>query len=144
MKAVGLAVVLWYSLSGTAIAQGALTCGASPDSWPLLEQLKSHFLKAEYRDFLDNSGPMLEHEIENYDAYFGVMDELFPEGFDLCQTVLVRAEEPGFRQEIVMYLRDDMRGPITLLLTAVQIRSTPQLVYFNYNSTASAVLEELK
>ncbi len=144
MKATGLAVLFSVGLSGAAIAQGSLTCGAAPDSWPFLEKLKGHFLKAEYRAFLENAGPMLAHEIENYDAYFGAMDNLFPEGFELCQTILVRAEDPAFRQEIVMYLRDDMRGPITLLLTAVHIRNVPQLVYFNYNSTASAVLDELK
>jgi len=127
-----------------ALAQGALSCGAAPKSWPLFERLKGQFLNAEYRAFLESSGPMLEHEVENYDAYFGIMDELFPEGFDLCQTVLVREEEPAFRQEIVMYMREDMRGPITLLLIGVMIRGVPQLVYFNYNSNSTAVLGELK
>lgn len=144
MRVWGFAALVSVGLSGGAWAQSTLSCGAAPDSWPLLEQLKGHFLKAEYRAFLENSGPMLEHEVENYDAYFGVMDNLFPEGFELCQTVLVRAEDPAFRQEIVMYLREDMRGPITLLLTAVRIRNSAQLVYFNYNSTATAVLDELK
>lgn len=144
MKVRGIAAVVCLGLSGPAMAQSALSCGAAPGSWPLLEQLKGHFLNAEYAAFLENSGPMLSHEIKNYDAYFGVMDELFPEGFELCQTVLVREEEPAFRQEIVMFFRDDMTGPITLLLTAVRIRNAPQLVYFNYNSTATAVLNELR
>ncbi|MFN7002704.1 MAG: hypothetical protein ACK4NW_04635 [Roseinatronobacter sp.] len=144
MKRVFLACLVACGLAGPVAAQGALSCGAAPNNWPLFERLKAHFLNAEYRAFLEASGPMLEHEVENYDAYFGVMDELFPEGFDLCQTVLVRNEEPAFRQEIVMYLREDMRGPITLLLTGVMIRGVPQLVYFNYNSTALPVLSELK
>lgn len=138
-----LALLLSVMSIGPALGQG-LSCGAAGKSWPLFERLKGHFLKAEYRTFLEISGPMLEREVENYDAYFGVMDELFPEGFNLCQTVLIRDEEPAFRQEIVMYTRDDMRGPITLLLIGVMIRGVPQLVYFNYNSNSAAVLNELK
>lgn len=138
------AITLAALCAPPAIAQGALTCGAAPDNWPLFEQLKGHFKNAEYRAFLENSGPMLAHEVENYGPYFGVMDELFPEGFHHCQTVLVRTEQPAFRQEVIMYTRDDMRGPITLLLTGVMIRGQPQLVYFNYNSTVTAVLDQLK
>ena len=144
MKPISGAAVLTVFLAGAAGAQGALSCGAAQDHWPLFEQLKAHFLKAEFREFLENSGPMMAHEIENYDAYFGVMEQRFPDGFELCQTVLVRDEQPGFRQEIVMYLRDDLRGPITLLLTGVTIRDRPQLVYFNYNSTSISVLSELR
>ncbi len=144
MKKTVLAVFLVIASMGPSAAQGALSCGAAANNWPLLEQLKAHFLNAEYRAFLEGSGPMLSHEVENYDAYFGVMDDLFPEGFHHCQTVLVRAEDPGFRQEIVMYTRDDMRGPITLLLVGVMMRGVPQLVYFNYNSNSAAVLDELK
>lgn len=144
MRSFFLALALSLASAVPASGQGALTCGAAPDSWPLFEQLKAHFKDAEYRAFLENSGPMLAHEIENYEAYFGVMDELFPEGFHQCQTVLVREEKPAFRQEIIMYFRDDMRGPITLLLTGVVIRGSAQLVYFNYNSTVTAVLDELR
>lgn len=144
METALLACVLSVTSIGPAVAQAALSCGAAPKSWPLFEQLKAHFLTAEYRAFLENSGPMLAHEVENYDAYFGVMDDLFPQGFDLCQTVLLREEDPAFRQEIVMYMREDLRGPITLLLVGVMIRGVPQLVYFNYNSNSAAVLDELK
>ncbi len=138
-----LALLLSVMSIGPALGQG-LSCGAAAKSWPLFERLKAHFLNAEYRAFLEISGPMLAHEVENYDAYFAIMDELFPAGFDLCQTVLVRDEEPAFRQEIVMYMREDMRGPISLLLIGVVIRGVPQLVYFNYSSDSSAVLGELK
>ncbi len=144
MRAFFLAAVLTLSSATPVIGQGTLSCGAAPDSWPLFEQLKTYFKKGEYMTFLESSGPMLEHEVENYEAYFGVMDELFPEGFHRCQTVLVRDEQPAFRQEITMYFRDDMRGPITLLLTGVMIRGSMQLVYFNYNSTVTAVLDELR
>jgi hypothetical protein len=137
-------IVVLFLLPLPALAQGALSCGAADKAWPLFEQLKGHFQRAEYRAFLENSGPMLAHEVENYDAYFAVMDQLFPDGFQTCQTVLVRDEDPAFRQEIIMFLNPDMIGPITLLLTGVAIRGEPQLVYFNYNSTASAVLDELK
>ena len=130
-------------LVGAAQAQ-APACGAMADAWPVLERLKGHFKRGEYMAFLENSGPMLAHEVESYTAYFGAMDELFPEGFDRCDTVLVRDEQPAFRQEIIMFTRDDMRGPITLLLTGVVVGDRPQLVQFNFNSAATAVLDDLR
>ncbi len=144
MKNLGYAICLALCTTSAAQAQGSLTCGAAENNWHLFETLKRHFLEGDYRAFLTESGPMLAHEIENYDAYFGGLEQHFPDGFSMCQTVLVRAEPPNFRQEIVMFLHEEMRGPMTLLLTGVRIRGEAQLVYFNYNSSVTAVLDELR
>lgn len=125
-------------------AQSVLSCGPAERPSALMEGLKGHFRDGEFRAFLTDSGRYLAGEVANYDSYFGRMDELFPDGFALCQTVLVRDEEPGFRQEVVLYEAEAIDGPISLLLTSVIVNGREELLYFNFNSNATAILEQLR
>lgn len=144
MRKAILAAACAAMLGASAQAQGNTTCGETAGAWPLMETLKGHFNRGDYRAFLEDTGPMLSHKVANYPALFGAMDELFPDGFHDCQTVLVRDEKPAFRQELIMFTRDDMRGPITLLLIAAKLQDEAQLVYFTYNSAVTEVLGKLQ
>lgn len=136
-----LVLVLFPAL---AQAQAVLSCGASERPSSMMETLKGEFRDGNFRAFLEKSGRYLSGEVTNYDSYFARMDELFPNGFDLCQTVLVREEDPGFRQEIVLYESNAINGPISLFLTTVIVNGREELLYFNFNSSATAILEQLR
>lgn len=120
-------------------------CGADlTGDIPLFEEAKAAFLAADYKSFVDIAGPYFPDLESNFDDYFGQIQVVFPNGFDSCATVLQRREEPGFLQDLVFYFPAGSPAPMALLLIATEVDGQYRLIEFTYNTSISAVLDDLK
>lgn len=111
---------------------------------PLLEEAKAAFLVAEFETFVDIAGPYFPDLKDNFNDYFGQIQVVFPNGFDSCHTVLQRREAPGFHQDLIFYFPAGSPAPMALLLIATEVGGETKLVEFTYNTSISAVLDDLK
>ena len=137
-----LFVALLCSAGGGA---SAAVCG--PDraqDIPYLEDLKAAFLKADYRGFAELAGPYFPDLVERLNDYFGQVMVVFPNGFTSCETILQRREAPGFHQELVFLYPSGSPAPVALLIVAAEARGEIRLVEFNFNTSISDVLSDLK
>lgn len=129
----------------TAQAASAGTCGPdAAEDIPLLEEAKAAFLAAEYQTFSDLAGPYFPDLKDNFDAYFGQIQVVFPNGYDSCHTILQRREKPGLSQDLVFYFPAGSEAPMALLLIAAEVDGETKLVEFTYNTSISEVLDGLK
>lgn len=120
-------------------------CGADSDrDIPLFEEAKEAFLAAEYERFVEIAGPYFPDLKENFDDYFGQIQVVFPNGFDRCQTVLQRREAPGFHQDVIFYFPKGSKAPLALLMIAADVDGEARMIEFNYNTSISDVLSDLK
>ena len=134
--------ILFVLLAGTAWAG---PCGPDRETdVPVLEDAKAAFLDADYRAFTTIAGAYFPDIEENFDNYFGQIQVVFPNGYVSCHTVLQRREEPGFFQDLVFYIPEGYDAPMALLLIAAEVDGEAKLIEFSYNTSISAVLEELK
>lgn len=134
---------LVLSLLAGPVAAGP--CGPALDhDIVLLEAAKAAFLAADYTKFAEMAGDYFPDLETNFDNYFGQIQVVFPNGYDRCQTVLQRREDPGFYQDLVFYFPKGSDAPMALLLIAAKVGSDIRLIEFTYNTSISAVLDELK
>lgn len=137
-----LAALIWLGLTGAAHAG---PCGPQQDEdIVLFEAAKAAFLAADYEKFVELAGDYFPDLESNFDNYFGQIQVVFPNGFDSCATVLQRREEPGFYQDLVFYFPAGSKAPMALLLVAARVDGEIKLVEFNYNTSISDVLSDLK
>ena len=123
----------------------AAACGPDRDAdIPELEALKSAFLRADYLQFAELSGPYFPDLVENLNGYFGQMMVVFPNPFPSCETILQRRESPGFYQDVVFYYPAGANAPVALLLVAVEAEGEVRLVEFTFNTSISDVLSDIK
>lgn len=134
---------LFALCAGTAAPAGI--CG--PDGGrdlPLMEAAKEAFLKADYHGFVTIAGPYFPDLAVNFDSYFGQLAVVFPDGFDRCETIIQRREDPGFHQDLVLYFPVGSPGPLALLIVAAEAEGEIRMIEFTYNTSISEVLGELK
>jgi len=131
-------------LAGTSAATAG-PCGPDRDTdIPVFEEAKAAFLATEYETFADIAGAYFPDIKTNFDTYFGQIQVVFPNGYESCQTILQRRESPGFHQELVFYFPRGHDAPMALLLIAADVGGKARLIEFTYNTSISAVLDELK
>lgn len=135
------------TLAGLAFSASMATAcePTGPDDIPLIETLKDAFFASDYVTFAQRMGPFFPQIDQQFDGLFGPLQDVFPEGFVRCETVLQRREAPGFYQDLVlMYPKSSPETPLALLLIAVDPGDGIKLLEFNYNTNVSVVLGELK
>ncbi len=110
----------------------------------MFETAKTAFKSGDYRTFTRIVGNFFPDLKDNYDGYFGKLDELFPEGYDRCTTILQRREDPGFYQDMVLFFPKGYDAPMAVLLIGAKIDGEVRMIEFNYNTNISGVLDELK
>jgi len=138
---------LLSALALTLVANPAFAgpCGNSTEfDIALFEDAKTAFLASDYDEFAVLAGPYFPDLQADPDSLFGALKNALPGGFDRCVTVLQRREAPGFHQDLALYFPRGFDAPIALLLIAVIVDGEPLLIEFNYNTSVSGVLEELK
>ncbi len=134
--------LLFSLLASPALAD---ICGPNKDTdLAVLEEAKAAFLATEYERFADIAGNYFPDVKTNFDQYFGQIQVVFPNGYDRCETVLQRREAPGFYQDLVFYFPKGSDAPMALLLIAARVDGEIKMIEFSYNTSISAVLEELK
>ena len=134
-------------LAGMAFsASSAVACEPTgPRDIPYLESMKDAFFAADYVTFAQRMGPFFPQIDQQFEGLFGPLQEVFPDGFTRCVTVLQRREEPGFYQDLVLvYPTSSPETPLALLLIAVDPGDGIKLLEFTYNTNVSVVLRELK
>ena len=130
---------------GVADEAAAAVCGPDRASdLPYLETLKAAFLDADYPRFAELAGPYFPDLVEKVTDYFGQLMVVFPNSFRSCETILQRREAPGFHQEVVFYFPAGSSAPVALLLVAVEAEGEVRLVEFNFNTSISDVLGDIK
>ena len=136
------------SILAAAILQAGAAWACAPQSdadIPYLEGLKDAFLEADYVEFAREMGPFFPDMDRQFEGLFGPIQNVFPDGFVRCRTVLQRREAPGFYQDLVLYYPvSSPETPLALLLVAVDPGDGIKLLEFNYNTSISVVLSELK
>lgn len=115
--------------------------GLSP---PLFEKAKTAFFEGDYQRFSDLMGPYFLDIHYRYDELFGPIDASFNGAWASCETVLRRYEEPGFKQELILYFDDEIDGPMTVLLIGAEVDGQLQMIEFWYDTSISVVLEGLR
>ncbi len=109
----------------------------------VFESAKTAFLRTDYRAFanlVDDYVPAMDQQ---FDALFGPLSVFDPQGFDRCRTILQRREGPSFIQEIVFYFPKGSDVPLALHLVGAEVDGEIRMLEFTYNSSISAVLNEL-
>ncbi len=121
------------------------TCGQENDAdIPLFETAKAAFLNADFRSFSRIAGSYFADLDENYDTYFGQLEQIFPDGFERCETILQRREAPAFFQDLILFFPKGYDTPMAVLLIGAKVEGEMRMIEFNYNTSISGVLEELK
>ena len=137
------------SLASLAICSAGIThaavCGPDTEAdIPHLEAMKESFLTAEYLRFAEQAGPYFPDLAKNVKDYLGQVMVVFPNGFESCETVLQRREDPGFYQDVVFFYPAGSPAPVALLLVAVAAQGEVRLIEFTFNTAISDVLEDIK
>jgi hypothetical protein len=126
-------------------AAHAGACGPDRESdIALIEEAKRAFLESDYDEFVRIAGPYFPNLANEFDAYFGPLQRVIPQGFDRCETVLQRREAPGFNQELVFYFPKGSPAPMALHIVVAEVDGEHRIVEFTYNTSISDVLDELK
>ncbi len=137
--------VVAATLASLAGGTWAGTCGPERDAdLPLLEDAKAAFLAADYALFAELAGPYFHDLADNYDAYFGPIERLIPQGFVRCTTILQRREAPGFHQDLVFFFADGVDGPVAVLMVSAEVDGEERMIEFSYNTNISDVLSDLQ
>lgn len=133
------------ALFATTSVAGAGVCGPDRDTdIPVIERAKEAFLTTNYREFIDIGGDMFPGFEQSFDSLFGPIQEVFPNGYERCETILQRREEPGFHQELVFFFPKGFDGPVTLHLIVAEVAGEMRMISFNYNTAIGEVLGGLK
>lgn len=110
----------------------------------MLEDAKTAFLRTDYRAFAALTESFVPDMDERFDALFGPLEVFEPRGFDRCQTILQRRENPSFAQDIVFYFPRGQDTPIALHLLAAEVDGEMTVLEFSYNSSIAGVLDKLR
>lgn len=116
--------------------------GAAPV--PALEAAKAHFLKGEFAQFYRVATPLVPDAEDRYAEVIGKLPELFSGGFSSCSTVLQRRDQGGMVQEVTLFtVRPPNSGMMSLLLTSAPIDGEETVIFMNFSSQMSRVLEQV-
>ncbi|MEJ6403424.1 hypothetical protein [Yoonia sp. 2307UL14-13] len=110
----------------------------------VFEDAKTAFFRTDYRAFANLVGDYIPDMDARFEALFGPLDMFEPRGYESCQTILQRRENPSFYQEVILFFPRGVDGPIALHLVGAEIGGTVRVLEFTYNSSVGAVLEGLR
>ncbi|MFQ1699289.1 hypothetical protein ACJ5NV_01705 [Loktanella agnita] len=126
------------------IAAAAQSCEPSTDAdIATFEAAKTAFLRTDYRAFANLVDDYIPNMDAEYERLFGPLSVFEPRGFDRCRTILQRREEPSFIQEVVFYFPKGSDVPLALHLVGAEVDGQVRMLEFTYNSSISAILNEL-
>lgn len=126
------------------VTAAAQSCEPSTDAdIPVFEAAKTAFLRTDYRAFANLADDYIPNMSEQFDALFGPLSVFEPQGYDRCRTILQRRESPSFIQELVFYFPRGSDVPLALHLVGAEVDGEVRMLEFTYNSSISAVLNEL-
>ena len=126
------------------LAATAQSCEPSTDAdVPAFEAAKTAFLRTDYRAFANLVDDYIPNMDDQFDALFGTLSVFEPQGYDRCRTILQRRESPSFIQELVFYFPRGSNVPLALHLVGAEVDGEVRMLEFTYNSSISAVLDEL-
>lgn len=111
---------------------------------PEMEAAKDAFFDGNYQRFADMMGANFPGFSARAPEMFGPLENLVAGAYASCHTILQRHESPGFYQDMVIFYDDQVEGPISLLLVGADFGGEFRFVEFTFNSSMSAVLENLR
>lgn len=129
--------------AGPAIAEPVCEMRGA-EAFDVLEASKAEFLKGEFETFADKASAVMGDGRKSLDEPIARLEGLFPDGFESCQTVLQRTEPGGMVQEVTTFNIKDTKFPMSLYLAALPIRGELQIVYLNFDTSITKVLDTLR
>ncbi|MEL6883688.1 MAG: hypothetical protein AAFP87_04205 [Pseudomonadota bacterium] len=114
------------------------------DVLPVFEDPKAAFLAGDFQRFGEVTSALFTNGIAAYGDALDKMAELFPDGFDSCQTVVQRRDLGGMAQEVITFNTQAHAAPMSVYLLATPIRGEMSITYVNFNTKMIEVLDNLR
>ncbi|MEO0389442.1 MAG: hypothetical protein AAF218_00735 [Pseudomonadota bacterium] len=141
MKHIVLAAAL--SLPAPLFAQSVCAMGGAPVE-PAFETAKSAFLSGNFDAFARATTVLMPKGPAAFGDSMQRLKELFPEGFEGCQTVAQRRDAGGMVQEVTTFNIAGALGPMSLYLLAAPLRGEMKISYVYFNTTMNDVFDRLR
>lgn len=141
------ALLIALTLAGPALAEESCALnGLEP--LPVLETIKGHFLRGDYRGFFYDTPNLFPKNEKLYEKTLGALIIAAPKGFDSCSTIMRRAEQGGMVQELVLLGGLNKSGNkdevMSVLLVTGPVNGETALLYFAFNSQFEKILDEIR
>ncbi|MEL6573078.1 MAG: hypothetical protein AAFQ64_15545 [Pseudomonadota bacterium] len=119
----------------------AAACGPDRDAdIPIFEDLKSLFIEGDYAGYIDKLGPLYRSSVSDLNQQMVQFGQVFPNGFDVCETVLQRREAPGFSQDIIVFsMKDSPDELVAMHLVGIRVAGKFTVASFNFNTDLGLV-----
>lgn len=139
MKRAATGMILAALAAGPALAK----CEPNPaDPVPAFEAAKEALLDGAYDAFLRTVLPLNEDPLGDRESLVGAMERTFPDGLPSCASIVLRREEPGYAQEVVLFETGGV--PLALYMEAALLGGEMTVMSFQYALSPSDMLKLLK
>lgn len=110
----------------------------------VFEPAKAAFLEGNYVAFATLTTPLSPRGSAAFGDAIGSLREAFPNGFVSCQTVVQRVDMGGMVQEITTFNIRGIQAPMAIYLMALPTRGALEISFVTFDTTMSAVLDQLR
>jgi hypothetical protein len=123
----------------------AQTCDPSPaEPVPAFETLKTILIDGATREAMEPLLGRIQLPDEMWDQLLVRVPEAFPQGFDGCNSIVLRRDDPGFVQEIFA-LDSAGDGPsLYFYVNGMQVDGAVEILGLGFQSSPGRILEELR
>jgi hypothetical protein len=137
------AALVLCCLASPGAAQITPACAfTGPTVFPEMEAAKAAFLAGDYPGFFTLVGELMPNT--DGTALMAELAASVPDGFASCTTIAQREDVGGLVQEVTLFSLSDGQGYIGLYMQSALADGRRLVLQFSFNSTLTAVLDDLR